>query len=168
MSACKVILIASFVFATSCATTTREKIIQNIVIASAIGFAVGSTKETNKFANGMMYGGVAGSIAGAATSYLSNIDSENTRLNTENTNLKAELDKIYSPNLIQKTDGFLNSKIPEKYKNMINPGEWKIYSMDQWIDDGENRLIHQDKIMELTPPSLTPIQLPILKERERK
>ena len=44
---------------------------------------------------------------------------------------------------------------------MINPGEWKIYALDQWIEDSENKLIHQDKMMELIPPSLIPAQLPM-------
>lgn len=168
MNAFKTFTISLVLFISSCATTNREKIIQNIVIASAIGFAVGASHESNKLANGMLYGGVSGSVAGLATTYFSDVDSQNTKLHQENTNLKAELDKIYSPMLVQQTDGFLNSKIPEKYKNMINPGEWKVYALDQWVDDGENRLIHQDKIMELTPPSLTPAQLPLTKERKQK
>lgn len=168
MNVFKILVISLTLVTLSCATTQREKIIQNIAIGAAVGFAIGASKDTSKVANGLMYGGIAGSVAGSVTAYLSNVDSENSRLSSENTTLKAELDKIYSPNLVQKTDGFLNSKIPEKYKNMINPGEWKVYSMDQWVDDGENRLIHQDKIMELTPPSLTPVQLPITKERSKK
>ena len=51
---------------------------------------------------------------------------------------------------------------------MINPGEWKIYALDQWIEAGENQLIHQDKIMELIPPSLVPVQLPLTNEKKEK
>lgn len=147
-------------FFASCATTPREKIMQNIIVGVVTGFAVGSQRKDNSKAFGLLYGGMAGATAGLATAYLSNDDSENERLFAENKKLKTDLEKVYSPSLVYEGNGMMNAKVPEKYKAMIQPGEWKIYAYDQWVEDGENRLIHQDKIMELTPPSLVPVTLP--------
>ena len=90
------------------------------------------------------------------------------RKDKENQKLKTEMERIYHPSLKFETTGMMNSKIPEKYKSMINPGEWKIYALDQWIEAGENQLIHQDKMMELIPPSLVPVQLPLTTEKKEK
>lgn len=154
----------SFLLATiyfvSCASTPREVIMRNIIIGAVAGYAVGSQRKENQNAYGLLYSGIAGTAAGLATTYLSNTDSENERLLAENKKLKGDLEKVYSPSLVYEGNGMMNAKVPEKYKAMIQPGEWKIYAYDQWVEDGDNRLIHQDKIMELIPPSLVPATLP--------
>lgn len=159
-------LTALVLLVSGCATTPREKVIQNILIGSTVGFIVGQSREENRLASGLIYGGVAGATAGLATAYFDNSDQEIKKMKDENQRLTKELEKAFSPELNFESSGTLNSKIPEKYKSMINPGEWKIYSLDQWIEDGENRLIHQDKMMELNPPSLKPISLPQVKNRK--
>jgi len=147
-------------FLASCASTPRETIMRNIIVGVAAGYVVGNLRKENSKAYGLLYGGIAGTAAGLATAYLASSDSENERLLAENKKLKTDLEKVYSPELVHAGTGMMNAKVPEKYKAMINPGEWKIYAYDQWIEDGENRLIHQDKIMELTPPSLVPVIVP--------
>lgn len=149
------------VFLSGCASTPREKNMRNIIVAATAGYVIGSQAKNNSRAYGSMYAGLAGSVAGLATAYLSTDDAENDRLRADNRKFKAELDKVYSPELVHAGNGMMNAKVPDKYKAMINPGEWKIYAYDQWVEDGENRLIHQDKIMELIPPSLNPVTLPI-------
>lgn len=146
----------------SCASTPREAIMRNIIVGAATGYVIGSQRKDNSKAYGFLYAGLAGSTAGLATAYLASDDSESGRLRADNKKLKSELDKIYSPTLVHAENGMMSAKVPEKYKAMINPGEWKIYAYDQWVEDGENRLIHQDKIMELIPPSLSPVTLPTL------
>ena len=145
----------------SCASSPKEKILKNMLIGAATGFALGQLKPENKTGYGLLYAGAGASLVGATSVWFSDIDSESERIKSDNQKLKNELDKIYSPNLTHESSGMMNSKIPDKYKSMINPGEWKVYSLDQWVEDGENRLIHQDKMMELTPPTLMPAQLPV-------
>ena len=161
MSVSKSSFLISLSLLTGCASTPRQKIIRNIIVAGVAGYAIGSQKQENSKAYGLYYAGLAGSAAGLASAYLENDDAENERLRADNRKLKAELDKVYSPSLVHEGNAMMNAKVPDKYKAMINPGEWKIYAYDQWVEDGENRLIHQDKIMELIPPSLTPKTLPL-------
>ncbi len=159
MSAIRLCFITYFLLS-SCATTPKEKIIQHILIGTAIGFIAGQSRDQNKLANGIMFAGAAGTASGLASVYYSDLDTESKRIKEENQKMKVELEKAFSPELVHQTSGMMNSKIPDKYKSMINPGEWKVYSLDQWIEDGENRLIHQDKMMELIPPTLRPAILP--------
>lgn len=167
MSANKAMSAASVLFLiTACAHTPTEKVFQNMLIAGATGVALGQQKEDYKTTYSTMYGGVAAAIAGAVTLYMNDPDKESQKLREEMRVLKTQMDQIGEPQLATQTPATFGAKVPEKYKSMINPGEWRIYDLNQWIEDGENRLIHQDKIMELIPPSLKPnSQQPNQKEK---
>ncbi|MFN9066691.1 MAG: hypothetical protein ACK5V3_05640, partial [Bdellovibrionales bacterium] len=92
--------------------------------------------------------------------YKNDPDLEIEKYKNQTTSLRKQLDELTNPVLEKQLPGTLSGKVPDKYKNLIEPGEWRIYSINQWIEDGENRLIHQDKVMELIPPSLKPVALP--------
>lgn len=161
-----IFLILFFVF--GCATTSKEKIIQNMIIGAAAGYTIGQMKSENKTGYSLLYAGAVSSVVGAGSVWYSDLDEDSERLKKENQKLKIEMERIYQPSLKFETTGMMNSKVPEKYKSMINPGEWKIYALDQWIEAGENQLIHQDKMMELIPPTLVPVQLPLTTEKKGK
>ncbi len=141
---------------TSCATTQTQKILRDMAIAGAVGIAVAQTRSENKMAYGLMYGGLSAAGAGAAGLYIHNPEGRSEKLENENAEMKRKLDEAFAPKLESKSPGTMGGKIPDKYKRLVNPGEWRVYAIDQWMEDGENRLVHQDKIMELVPPSLVP------------
>ena len=161
-------LVLSFMFFSCATNSTREKIIKNMLIGAAAGYAVGQLKSENKTGYSLLYAGAISSVVGVGSVWYSDLDDDSERLKKENLKLKTDLDRIFQPSLKFETTGMMNSKVPEKYKSMINPGEWKIYALDQWIEAGENQLIHQDKMMELIPPSLVPVQLPLTNEKKEK
>lgn len=161
------LLLIHFCLLSSCANQTfKQQIVTNMAIGAAVGLLVGAGEKDYKKEHAIMYAGIASSGASLATIYLSNSDSEADRLRAQIAKIQTDFDAATNPQIEASSTGLLSSKIPEKYKSMINPGEWKIYSLDQWIEDGENRLIHQDKMMELNPPSLKPISLPQVKNRK--
>lgn len=139
-----------------CATTTSGKVYQNMALAGAAGAIYGSTQQDYKTTQAVLYGSLAAAIAAATTIYFEDPDKEQIRLRNELKSLKAKLDQINEPKLVGVEPATFGARIPAKYKNMIQPGEWKVFELDQWVEDGDNRLIHQDKVMELTPPSLKP------------
>lgn len=163
----KIIFLAMLVVF-GCATTPKEKILKNMLIGAATGIAIGQMKSENKTGYSLLYAGAISSVVGAGSVWYSDLDEDSERLIKDNHKLKTEMERIFQPSLKFETTGMMNSKVPEKYKSMINPGEWKIYALDQWIEAGENQLIHQDKMMELIPPSLVPVQLPLTNEKKEK
>lgn len=153
------VFLFSFVFLlTSCATTARDKIFQSMIVAGTTGIIYGLTKDRNRNMNAAMYGGVSAAVAGATTLYLNDPDKENQKLREEIKLLTGNMDKFEQGKLTNQGPATFGAKVPEKYKAMINPGEWRIYETDSWHEDGENRLIHQDRVMELIPPSLIPVR----------
>lgn len=153
----KIFLILPAVTLMSCTTnSTRERIVRDMLIAGTVGAAIGYQKDSNQLANATMYAAVTASSVALVDLYLLDPDKEAEKLRQENTKLKNQLDLISNPKVVFETPATFNSKIPDRYKRLINPGEWKIAEIDTWVDDGDNRLIHQDKIMELIPPTLKP------------
>lgn len=156
-------ILSSVVFASCATNSSRERIIRDMVIAGAVGAVVGYQKDSNPMANATMYAGVAASSAALLDLYLFDPDKETAKYKKESEDLRRQLDEAFSPKLETQMPGTLSGKVPDKYKSLITPGEWKIYAVDTWIEDGENRLIHQDKMMELIPPTLKPNQNPLKK-----
>jgi len=142
--------------ATGCASSTKGRVFQNMLIAGATGVLMGQQKEDYKTTYSTMYGGVAAAVAGAVTLYMNDPDKEADKLREEIRVLKTQMDQIGEPRLATQTPATFGAQVPNKYRAMINPGEWRVYEINQWVEDGENRLLHQDKIMELIPPSLKP------------
>lgn len=154
-------LVLVLLFATGCSTftsTTKGRVYRDMAIAGALGAALGQNEARYKNANSGLYAGSFAATAAVVSLLINDPDKTNTHLKEENAKLRSELDQISNPTEVAVHPGTLSGKIPEKYKDLVQPGEWKIYAIDQWIEDGENRLIHQDKMMELIPPALKPKQ----------
>lgn len=138
----------------SCASTTKNTLVTNVLIGVAAGYAIGSMNKNNSVAFGLLYGGMGGTAAALGTAYLTDLDKDSKRLAVENEKLRKDLEAVTAPKTVYESPAMFNSKVPDKYKRLIQPGEWRISEIDQWVEESENRIIHQDKIMELIPPSL--------------
>lgn len=163
----RIFLFQSLLILSAC-TTTREKILRDMAVASAVGVVLGQQQEFYKDANSLMYAGVLTSAAAVAGLYLYDPDNQIKSAKAETEELRKKLDQDLQPMLESQAPGTLNGKIPKNYRAMIQPGAWKVYALDQWVEDGENRIIHQDKVMELIPPTLIPVQNKILKKSESR
>jgi hypothetical protein len=147
-------------FLSGCASTPKNQILQNMTIGAAAGVLIAQSKEQSKMSYSLMYGGLGASAGTLYSLYKNDPDLEVEKFKNQTASLRRQLDEITNPVLEKQLPGTLSGKVPDKYRNLIEPGEWRIYSINQWIEDGENRLIHQDKVMELIPPSLKPVALP--------
>lgn len=137
-----------------CATTIKGQTIEWSIAGATAGAAYGYTRSEYKNKNAMMFAAI-GAAAGALLSiHKQDPDQKISKLSDENLKLKKDLESFANPKTIYHSPAMFNSKIPDKYKKLIQPGEWRISEIDQWIEDSENRIIHQDKMMELIPPSL--------------
>jgi len=158
MNASKAIALASLFALAGCATTPTQKILRDMAIAAGVGVLVAQQKQDNRAAYSMMYGGVSAAGAAVAGLYIYDPEGKTKQLERENADLRAKADEAFGPRLEASVPGTMGGRIPDKYRRLVSPGEWRVYAIDQWAEDGENRIIHQDKIMELIPPSLLPAQ----------
>lgn len=139
-----------------CATTNSGKTLQTMAIAGAAGVLYGLSRAEHREQNAALFGGIAAAGVGAAGLMIWNTDKESERFRLEAQTLSEELDRIRAPRHILESPATFGAKIPAKYRSLVQPGSWRVSEIDQWVEDGENRLIHQGLVMELVPPSLNP------------
>jgi len=148
--------IISLLSLTACAGTPREKTLSLMLSGVAAGAAYGASRPEMKRENAFIFGGSLGVLGAATGLFLFNDDGEALKVKLERDLLKLEMEKKSKGTLIKELPATFSAKIPKQYLPLVRPGSWRVMEVDQWVEDGENRLIHQDKVMELTPPALSP------------
>lgn len=138
-----------------CATSTRNKVLRDMAIGAATGALVAQTKTDYRMTYTAMYAGTGAAIAGAISTYV-NV-SKDEELQMENQQLKTKLDhfqKQLQPQLIQQGNSLFSSPIPKEVAGLVEPGEWKRYKLDQWVQDPNqsNTWYRQVEMFEIIPP----------------
>lgn len=138
-----------------CATSTRNKVLRDMAIGAAAGALIAQTKSDYRMTYTAMYAGTGAAIAGAVSTYM-NV-SKDEELQMENQQLKTKLDhfqKQLQPQLIQQGNSLFSSPIPKEVSGLVEPGQWKRYKLDQWVQDPNqsNTWYRQVEMFEIIPP----------------
>lgn len=145
----------------SCCATHRNSQVAMMAGGLATGVLIGASsapRDENKVTHGFLWGGLIASTLGLMSLYI--FDSEKALNNAHNDiiNLRKELDQVknsQSPKLIGHGQGLFKEPIPKEMKNFVTPGEWKKYSVDQWIQEEGNphTWFHYDLMYEFIEPN---------------
>lgn len=138
-----------------CAHSPSEKLVQNMAIGAAAGFLIGHQRAEYKSTFSAMYAGFGASAAGLVTAYL--IKSSDDEFKKENDRLKTEVERFQKqlePKLVQTGQSLFTSPIPKEVAGLVEPGEWKRYKLDQWVQDPNqpNTWFRQVEMFEIIPP----------------
>ncbi len=156
MTATKLVLGLSVVFLTACSSmSARNIILRDMAVGAAVGALVGQARTDNREAYSAMYAGVGAATAGAISALI-NVPDEN-QIKRENENLKEQVwkfEKQLQPQLVQHGNSLFSSPIPKEVSSLVEPGEWKRYKMDQWVQDQNqpNTWYRQVEMFEIIPP----------------
>ncbi len=159
----KLIVLASIsLMVSSCATTKRQKQILSIGSGFVAGGVVGSTSTPsaeNPTMHGVLWGGLTAALTSVISLYVFDQQSEVDKFKEETKALKLELSKLkkmQEPQLISKGKGLFKSPLPKEALRLIQPGEWRKYAIDQWIQDqgNPNIWLHYNEMFEFIPPSV--------------
>ena len=151
---CSFIISFGFSFL-GCATTMKEKIVRNTLLAGAAGVAVGSTKEQYKSSHELMYSATAAVLVALASVYYYDPDREIEAYKKETESLKSKLDQVAKPTLIEQGSSLFKAQVPSSLSKLVQLGEWKHYKMDEWVQDANNPnlWLRQVEMYEVMPPS---------------
>lgn len=146
----------------ACATTTfKETMVRNMVVGGAAGFVVGNQKDENKSAYATMYAGIGAAAAALYTTYANDPDKEIAAARAQSRELSKSMDQFQDQRSHSRDD--LTSRgqalrsydhLPQKYRSLINPGEWRLYEIDEWEKIDDTKLVHKTEMVELIPPNL--------------
>lgn len=149
------IWLSTLILTVGCATSTRNRVLRDMAIGAAAGALVAQTKTDYRMTYTAMYAGAGAAIAGAVSAYV-NV-SKDDELQMENQQLKTKLDqfqKQLQPQLVQQGSSLFSSPLPKEMAGLVEPGEWKRYKMDQWVQDPNqsNTWYRQVEMFEIIPP----------------
>lgn len=141
-------------FLTGCATSPRQKLFRNMAIGGAVGALIGNQATENRGANTFAWAGASAAVTGVVTAYLDD-DFNPSRVKTENQELKKKLAMLQAPKKIDQGKTLFEKALPTEFRSFIQPGEWKRYKVDQWVQDPGNPNIYlrQTEMFEIIPPS---------------
>jgi hypothetical protein len=150
-----------------CATwSNKEKSIFTTAIAvtggSVIGYLTTPKDGSSKLGHAALWGGVSGTVAGLSSFYIFDEQKRSEEFERQIRVLKMEIeasrDELTSNNSDLLTEGSsLNGKsLPDEYKGLIKQGKWQLFKINRWRNEGENSVIHEDRMIKLIPPHLNP------------
>lgn len=141
----------------SCASF-KEKTLASMggsfLLGSAIGVAQAPKDENSKM-HGLLWGAGLSALTGAALIYLYDESSELKNKNFKIESLERDLSAMKLGEKSQIDMGkadFYEKALPKKLKSIVDPGEWKLYQVDEWKELSHGVLIHQDQMIEYKEP----------------
>jgi hypothetical protein len=152
------------VFLTSCASTNRTKTLGMMFatgIAAGAGGALASPSTDRPEGHALLWAGIGTGVAAALGLYIFDEQSRSEELQRQNDVLKKSMAALNGGDsapaqLLYETKAPFGKDVPAEYRNLVKPGSWSVYKLNQWITQGENTVIHQDKMIKLLPPGLNP------------
>jgi hypothetical protein len=123
----------------------------------AVGALYGSTRQEYQNQNSVMYAALGGLAAGAAALAMNIDEIDQEKIKVENESLKRKLNefqKKLEPQIVSEGHSLFNSPLPKEVSQLVEPGEWKRYKLDQWVQDPNQANIwyRQVEMFEVTLP----------------
>lgn len=157
----KIVAVVLILTTVGCATGFRKKTLSYMGSAFVAGAVVGSsqTKERdNKYMHGALWGSAAATVVGAALVYAYSETYEVRERDNKIKELEQKMADFKNNSRISTEDGsstFLEANLPPEYRHLVAPGKWRIYKVDEWKKSNDGEFVHHDKILELTPATVT-------------
>ncbi len=148
-----------------CATSNRTKTLLLMTgvgaAAAGVGYSVAPRDERPEM-HAIYWGAAGAAVAGALGLFLFDEQKKSEELERQASVMRKELDAFrdegggQEPRLLYETTAPFGKDIPGEYQSLVRPGRWSVYKLNQWVAHGEGTLIHQDRMVKLVPPQLTP------------
>ncbi len=159
-------LLTFLVIPTGCATSNRTKTLLLMggtgIVATGVGFVLSPT-DVRPEMQATYWGAIGAATAGVAGLFLFDEQKRSDELERQSHVMRKELDVFrdesassHEPRLLYETNAPFGRDIPEEYQSLIKPGKWSVYKLNQWVNQGEGAMIHQDRMVKLVPPQLSP------------
>ena len=107
---------------------------------------------------GFLWGGNAAAVAGLVSLYVFDEQHRSEVFEKQLNASQKEVDVFRGEGVgasrapIFDSESGLERQLPKEYQGLVQPGKWSIYKIDNWISQGDNTLVHQDKMVRIIPP----------------
>ena len=148
--------------ACSCASMpNRTKTILTMVGTGLVVGTIAANRapvEENPGTIGFLWGGSSAALAGAISLYVFDEQHRSEIFEKQLNASQKEVDVLRgegdgrSPAPIFDSESGLERQLPKEYQGLVQPGKWSIYKINSWVSQGDNTLVHQDKMVRIIPP----------------
>lgn len=145
-----------------CSTLShKNKTLAYMAGAFAGGAVIGAStahEDDNKNMHGVLWGSAAAAVVGAVMAYTYDENSELKAREFKIREMEARLSDFKKNSVTVSGDGksdFMEARLPKDYRHLVKPGKWKLYKIDEWKKTPEGELVHQDKLLEISPATVT-------------
>lgn len=159
-----VILITASSLFLVCATNRAKSLTFMAAVggAAATAGALSAPPEEQSGMHAVFWGAVGAAVAGVVGLFVFDEQSRSEELERklevskrELDAFRGEMDGTSQSSLIQ-SDSALGKNLPPEYRDLVKPGKWSLYKINTWVSQGENTLVHQDKMLRIEPPQFQP------------
>ena len=159
-------LIVSLLLDLGCASLSNRG--KTLLLLGGVGLASGvagyalSPSEVKPEMEGAYFSAIGAAVGGIAGLYLFDEEKRSEELLREKGVMQQELDSYRDegdsrqPELLYETLAPVGKEIPSEYAGLVRPGRWSVYRLNQWVTEGDGAMVHQDRLVKLVPPELTP------------
>lgn len=142
-----------------CATSRQKRLSftgAGFVAGAALGGATAPAHERKEL-HALYWGGLVAVAASVLGDFLWSSEDEAARLKLENEKLKADFELLQNAKTVLLREGEGRFKTPAGSDVQLPSGKarWRLYEVDRWVKDGPDKLVHQDKVVEILPASTT-------------
>lgn len=161
---CSVVALAAVALGLTSCSTNRGKTLLGMGVAALAGGTLGAlTAPQNERAEGhaLMWAGLSSGTAGALGLFVFDEEAKSNELHRQNDVLMKSLNALNgegddpSGQLVYESNSPFGKDVPSEYRGLVKPGRWSVYKLNRWTVNGENTLIHQDKMIQLEPPTFS-------------
>lgn len=133
-------------------------------IAAGTAGAMAAPADENALAHGFLWGGGASALTGAIGMFIFDEQARSREYERELKVAKDELESIRwgagmnEERLIYESSAGGDSEkgIPDEVKKLLSPGWIRVYQTSAWVKQGDDSLVHQDKVIRIKKPQLIP------------
>lgn len=172
------LLLAGLLIFSGCATlSNRQKTLLTMLGAGVVAGTAGAMlapSDEKPLGHAALWGGVAAATTGAIGLFVFDEQKRSEEFQRENSVMRKEISAFrdegsssHEPTLLYETNAPFGKEIPSEYSGLVKPGRWSVYRLNQWVNQGEGTIIHQDRLVKLIPPQLTPMNATDLNETDK-
>ncbi len=159
------VILVTLTFSSACATTNRGRTLSLMggvgLAGAAAGYTLSPPSERPEM-HAAFFGALSAALAGLVGLFLFDEQKRSDELERQAGVMRKELDSLREegsskePQLLYETTAPFGKDIPDEYHSLVRPGRWSVYRLNQWVSQGEGTMIHQDRMIRLVPPQLSP------------
>lgn len=150
-------LVSLSAFSGCSSLSNRQKSLMIIAGGALVGGVVGYTTApdgTLPIAHAALFGSTAAAVCSVSSLFLFDEQKRSQELDRKLQIAQREIDALLDRSekgekILYQSSLSLGKNLPEKYKDLVQPGNWSVYQLDQWISQGDNVLVHQDKMLKI-------------------